>query len=72
MSALVPGRLAPVVITEDMVKTMKRGSVIVDIAIEDGAAATAANKISATKTIEVPRDWLRPPRPGDLLENYRS
>ena len=27
---------------------------------------------TATKTIEVPRDWLRPPRPGDLLENYRS
>jgi len=36
MSALVPGRLAPVVITEDMVKTMKRGSVIVDIAIDQG------------------------------------
>lgn len=23
-------------------------------------------------SIEVPGDWLRPPRPGDLLENYRS
>ncbi len=23
-------------------------------------------------TIEVAGDWLRPPRPGDLLENYRS
>lgn len=26
---------------------------------------------TVTKTIEVPGDWLRPPRPGDLLENYR-
>ena len=35
-SALVPGKIAPVVITEDMVKSMKRGSVIVDIAIDQG------------------------------------
>ena len=36
LSALVPGRLAPTLITEDMVKTMKPGSVIVDIAIDQG------------------------------------
>ena len=36
LSALVPGRLAPILITEDMVKTMKPGSVIVDIAIDQG------------------------------------
>ncbi|WP_027106351.1 NAD(P) transhydrogenase subunit alpha [Ligilactobacillus ceti] len=36
LSALVPGCLAPNLITEDMVKTMKRGSVIVDIAIDQG------------------------------------
>ncbi len=35
-SALIPGKLAPVVITEDMVKTMKEGSVIVDNAIDQG------------------------------------
>jgi len=35
-SALIPGCLAPVVITEEMVKTMKPGSVIVDIAIDQG------------------------------------
>ena len=33
-SALVPGKIAPVVITEEMVKSMKPGSVIVDIAID--------------------------------------
>jgi NAD(P) transhydrogenase subunit alpha len=35
-SALIPGKLAPVIVTEEMVKTMKPGSVIVDIAIDQG------------------------------------
>ena len=35
-SALVPSKLAPVVITEEMVKSMKPGSVIVDISIDQG------------------------------------
>lgn len=35
-SALVPSKLAPVIITEDMVKSMKPGSVIVDISIDQG------------------------------------
>ncbi|WP_297722453.1 NAD(P) transhydrogenase subunit alpha [uncultured Mobiluncus sp.] len=35
-SALVPGHLAPRLITEDMVKSMKPGSVIVDISIDQG------------------------------------
>jgi NAD(P) transhydrogenase subunit alpha len=36
LSALVPGRLAPTLITEDMVEEMKPGSVIVDISIDQG------------------------------------
>jgi NAD(P) transhydrogenase subunit alpha len=35
-TALIPGRAAPVLVTEDMVKTMKPGSVIVDLAVEQG------------------------------------
>lgn len=35
-SALIPGKLAPILITEDMVKSMKAGSVIVDISIDQG------------------------------------
>ncbi len=35
-TALIPGRKAPVLISEDMVKTMKPGSVIVDLAVEQG------------------------------------
>jgi NAD(P) transhydrogenase subunit alpha len=36
-TALIPGRAAPVLITEDMVKSMKPGSVVVDIAAGKGA-----------------------------------
>ena len=35
-TALIPGRKAPVLVTEDMVKTMRPGSVIVDLAAEQG------------------------------------
>ena len=35
-SALVPSKLAPVILTEELVKTMKPGSVIVDISIDQG------------------------------------
>ena len=35
-TALIPGRAAPVLITADMVKDMKPGSVIVDLAVEQG------------------------------------
>ncbi len=35
-TALIPGRPAPVLITEEMVKSMKPGSVIVDMAVEAG------------------------------------
>jgi len=36
LSALVPGEVAPVLITEDMLRTMKPGSVIVDVSIDQG------------------------------------
>ena len=47
LSALVPGKLSPVIITGDMVKSMKPGSVIVDIAIDPGGNCeiTEAGKI---------------------------
>lgn len=35
-SALIPGKVAPILLTEEMVKTMKNGSVIVDISIDQG------------------------------------
>lgn len=36
LTALIPGKLAPVLVTEEMVKAMRPGSVIVDIAIDQG------------------------------------
>ncbi|HHW98194.1 MAG TPA: NAD(P) transhydrogenase subunit alpha [Firmicutes bacterium] len=35
-TALVPGRMAPILITEEMVKAMKPGSAIVDVSIDQG------------------------------------
>lgn len=35
-TALVPGRMAPILITEEMVKAMRPGSAIVDISIDQG------------------------------------
>ncbi len=36
LTALIPGKVAPILITEEMVKSMKTGSVIVDVAIDQG------------------------------------
>jgi H+-translocating NAD(P) transhydrogenase subunit alpha len=42
-TALIPGRAAPTLITEDMVKSMKPGSVIVDIAAGKGPGGLGGN-----------------------------
>lgn len=41
-TALIPGRPAPKLITNDMVKSMKPGSVIVDLAVETGGNCAAS------------------------------
>ncbi len=41
-TALIPGRKAPVLITEDMVRSMKPGSIIVDMAVEQGGNCAIA------------------------------
>ncbi|MGH7817932.1 MAG: NAD(P)(+) transhydrogenase (Re/Si-specific) subunit alpha, partial [Candidatus Binatia bacterium] len=43
-TALIPGRPAPVLVTEDMVKTMKPGSVIIDMAAEQGGNCPLTEK----------------------------
>ena len=52
-TALIPGRAAPVLVTEDMVKSMKPGSVIVDIAAGKAADGVGGNCLltEAGKTI---------------------
>lgn len=41
-TALIPGRAAPVLVTEDMLKTMKPGSVLIDLAVEAGGNVALA------------------------------
>jgi NAD(P) transhydrogenase subunit alpha len=48
-TALIPGRPAPVLITKEMVETMKPGSVIADLAVERGGNCPLSQ---AGKTIE--------------------
>ncbi|MFI0546086.1 MAG: Re/Si-specific NAD(P)(+) transhydrogenase subunit alpha [Brachymonas sp.] len=42
-TALIPGRAAPMLVSEDMVKSMKPGSVIVDLAAGKGADGVGGN-----------------------------
>ncbi len=49
-TALIPGKKAPVLVTEDMVKKMRMGSVIVDMAVEQGGNCTLSeNNKTVTK-----------------------
>jgi NAD(P) transhydrogenase subunit alpha len=49
-TALIPGRAAPRLITEDMLRTMKPGSIIVDLAVEQGGNCALSE---AGKVVEV-------------------
>lgn len=42
-AVLIPGKSAPKLITQEMVKKMKRGSVIVDVAIDQGGCAETSH-----------------------------
>ena len=45
-AVLVPGGRAPIVVTEDMVKSMKAGAVVVDIAIDQGGCIETSHETS--------------------------
>jgi alanine dehydrogenase len=45
-AVLIPGARAPFLITEEMVKTMKAGSVIVDLSIDQGGCVETARPTS--------------------------
>ncbi|GAB4202715.1 MAG: Re/Si-specific NAD(P)(+) transhydrogenase subunit alpha [Bacteroidia bacterium] len=46
-TALIPGKKAPLLVTEEMVKSMRNGSVIVDMAVEQGGNV-AGSKLNET------------------------
>ncbi len=54
-TALIPGRKAPVLVTEEMIATMKPGSVIVDLAAEQGGNTplTKADQVIETHGITI-------------------
>ena len=54
-TALIPGKKAPLLITQEMVESMKEGSVIVDMAAEQGGncAVTKANEVYRYKGVTV-------------------
>lgn len=45
-AVLIPGAKAPSIVTEDMVKTMKNGSVIVDVAIDQGGSIETIDRVT--------------------------
>ena len=50
-AVLVPGRSAPKVIRRDMIRTMKKGSVFVDVAIDQGGCAETSRPTSHSTPI---------------------
>lgn len=45
-AVLVTGASAPIIVTEEMVKTMKKGSVIVDVAIDQGGSIETVDHVT--------------------------
>jgi alanine dehydrogenase len=45
-AVLIPGAKAPKLVTEEMVKTMKPGSVIVDVAIDQGGSVETIDRVT--------------------------
>lgn len=45
-SVLIPGAKAPQLVTEDMIKTMQQGSVVVDVAIDQGGNVETSDRIT--------------------------
>ncbi len=54
-TALIPGKRAPLLVTEDMVRSMAPGSVIVDLAVEAGGncAGAEADKIAVKNGVKI-------------------
>ena len=69
-TALVPGKKAPVLVTEDMVKNMKEGSVILDMAVEFGGNCEVSEKGKIVKKYGV--TIIGEPNLPSLVPNHAS
>lgn len=52
-AVLIPGAKAPRLVTEDMIKQMKNGSVIIDIAIDQGGIFETTDKITTHDDLHI-------------------
>lgn len=50
-AVLIPGARAPVVITEDMVSSMKRGAVLIDVAVDQGGCVATTHPTTHAKPV---------------------
>ncbi|HJS71369.1 MAG TPA: alanine dehydrogenase [Acidimicrobiia bacterium] len=57
-TVLVPGASAPKLVTEDMVKSMKRGAVLVDVAIDQGGCFATSRETTHADPVYVMHDVL--------------
>ncbi|SDW32450.1 alanine dehydrogenase [Paenibacillus sp. CF384] len=48
-AVLIPGARAPHLVTEEMVKTMKKGAVIVDVAVDQGGTIATIDRVTTHK-----------------------
>jgi alanine dehydrogenase len=55
-AVLVAGAKAPIVVTEDMVRSMKKGSVIVDVAVDQGGCVATTRETTHSEPIYVVHD----------------
>lgn len=66
-AVLVPGRRAPILVCRDLVKQMRRGSVIVDVAVDQGGCVETLHTTSHTNPVYVEEGVLHygvPNMPG--------
>ncbi|KPC98150.1 Alanine dehydrogenase [Geobacillus sp. BCO2] len=71
-AVLIPGARAPKLVTEDMVKAMKPGSVIVDVAIDQGASLRQATTSRRTTTRRMSNTASSIMRSPTCLEPFRA
>ena len=57
-AVLLPGALAPKVVNRDMLRTMKRGSVVVDVAIDQGGCFETSRATTHTDPVYVEEDVI--------------
>ncbi len=59
LTALIPGKLAPVLVTKEMVKSMQNGSAIIDVAIDQGGNCEITDPGGVTEKFGVSIDGTK-------------